>query len=165
MPHLGTYGGHNPEVSDREACASLYVAVNILTHHDGIRHSGLEGRSSTTARGLCVLIACTLQQFLQNPPPDHTVDTEALSNFVDSFSFSEVRKRTLQSRFCSVLCDTTSDQDTLLNCGCHMSHVPICVICPVDGRHLAYLPLKGGLYCAPQPHGTLLEETPRAKPP
>ena len=35
----------------------------------------------------------------------------------DSFSFSEIRKRTLQSRFCSVLCDTTSDQDTLLNCG------------------------------------------------
>ena len=32
----------NPRYSDWEACASLYVAVDILTHHDGIRHSGLE---------------------------------------------------------------------------------------------------------------------------
>jgi len=42
---------------------------------------------------------------------------EALSGLADNFSFSEIRKRTLQSRFCVVLCDTTSDQDTLLNCG------------------------------------------------
>ncbi len=40
-----------------------------------------------------------------------------LADLAESFSFSEVRKRTLQSRFCSVLCDTTSDQDTLLSCG------------------------------------------------
>jgi hypothetical protein len=93
------------------------VAVDILTHHDGIRHSGLEGQSSTTARGLVVLIACRLQQLLQNPPTDHTVDLEALSDLVDNFSFSEVCKRTLHSHFCSVLCDTTSDQDILLNCG------------------------------------------------
>jgi len=32
-----------PKYSDWKACASLYVAVDILTHHDGIRHSGLEG--------------------------------------------------------------------------------------------------------------------------
>ena len=42
---------------------------------------------------------------------------DALADLVDSFSFSEVRKRTLNSRFCSVLYDTTSDKDTLLNCG------------------------------------------------
>ena len=93
------------------------MAVDILAHHDGIRHSGLEGQSSTTARGLLVFIACRLHQFPQNPPPDHTVDMDALSDLADSFSFSEIRKRTLQSRFCSVLCDTTSDQGTLLNCG------------------------------------------------
>ena len=98
--------------SDWEACASLYVAVGILTHHDGIRHSGLEGRSSTTARGLLVLIACKLQPFLQSSPPNHTVDMDALSDLADSFSFSEIRKRTH-----SVLCDTTSDQDTKLNYG------------------------------------------------
>ena len=27
-----------PKYSDWEACVSLYVAVDILTHHDGIRH-------------------------------------------------------------------------------------------------------------------------------
>ena len=42
---------------------------------------------------------------------------EALSDLVDIFSFNEIRKRTLQSRFCSILRDTTSDQDTLVNCG------------------------------------------------
>ena len=58
-----------------------------------------------------------LHPFLHNPPLEHAVDMEALSDLADNFSFSEIRKRTLQSRFCSVLCDTTSDQDTLLNCG------------------------------------------------
>ena len=42
---------------------------------------------------------------------------DALSDLANKFSFIEIRKRTFQSRFCSVLCDTTSDQDTLLNCG------------------------------------------------
>ncbi len=46
-----------PKYSDWESCASLYVAVDILIHHDdGIRHLGLEGQSATTARGLLVLI-------------------------------------------------------------------------------------------------------------
>ena len=69
-----------PRYSDWEACASLYVAVDILTHHDGIRHSGLEGQSSTIARGQLVLIACMLQEFLQNFSPNHAMDMEALSD-------------------------------------------------------------------------------------
>jgi hypothetical protein len=40
-----------------------------------------------------------------------------MSDLAKRFSFNEVRKRTLQSRFCFVLCETTSDQDTLLNNG------------------------------------------------
>jgi len=76
-----------PKYSDWEACASLYVAVVILTHNDdGIRHSGFESHTSTTARGLLVLIACKLQQFLQNPPTDHAVDIEALSKTVPSLA-------------------------------------------------------------------------------
>jgi hypothetical protein len=42
---------------------------------------------------------------------------EALSELADNFSFREIRMCTLQSRFCAVFCDTTNDQDTLLNCG------------------------------------------------
>jgi len=53
-----------PRYFDWEACASLYVAVDILTHHDGIRHSGLKGHPSNTARGLLFLVACMLRQFL-----------------------------------------------------------------------------------------------------
>jgi hypothetical protein len=45
------------------------------------------------------------------------MDMDAFSDLADIFSFNEIRKRTLQSRFRSVLFDTTSDQDTLLNCG------------------------------------------------
>ena len=84
-----------PKYSDWEACASLYVAVDILTHHDGIRHSGFEGQSSTTARGLLVLIAYKLQQFPRNPPLEHAVDMEALSDLADNFSFNEIQKRSL----------------------------------------------------------------------
>ena len=36
----------SPRFIDWEASSSLFVAVDILTHHDGIRHSGLEGQSS-----------------------------------------------------------------------------------------------------------------------
>jgi hypothetical protein len=106
-----------PKYSDWEACASLYVAADVLTHHDGVRHSGFQGQSSSTARGLLALIACKLQQLLQDPPPDQEVDNEDLADLVDSFSFSKIRKRSLQSPFCSVLCEPTSNLDTLLNCG------------------------------------------------
>ena len=93
------------------------MAVDILTHHDNVRHSGLEGHSSTTTRCLLVIIACRLQQIMQPPPPTHGMDMGPLSDLAESFSFSDIRKRTLQSRFCSVFCDTTSDQGTILNSG------------------------------------------------
>ena len=95
----------------------MYVAVDILTHHDGFRRSGFQDQTSSASRGLLVLIAYMLQQLLQNPPPVNHVDIDALADIAKSFSFSEIRKRTMQSRFCAVLCDTTNDQDTLLNCG------------------------------------------------
>ncbi len=79
------------------ACVSLYISVDILTNNDGIRHFGFEGQLSSTARVLHVLIACGLQHLLEAPPPDHTVDLEAVTELAESFSFSEVRKRTLQS--------------------------------------------------------------------
>lgn len=107
----------SPRITDWEASASLFVAVDILTHNSGIRHSGLEGQSSSTARSLLVLIACRLQQLLRHPSPNPDLDMGNLADLAESSSFSEVRKRTQQSRFCSVLCETTSDQDTLLNSG------------------------------------------------
>ena len=49
-----------PKYADWEACASLFVAIDILTHTDNIRHSGFEGEPESTARGLLVLVACAL---------------------------------------------------------------------------------------------------------
>ena len=46
-----------PKYADWEACASLFVVIDILTHADGIRHSGFEGEPKETARGLLVLVA------------------------------------------------------------------------------------------------------------
>ena len=45
------------------------------------------------------------------------MDFEAMDDLAESFSFSEVHKRILQSRFSSVLCDIACDQYTLFNCG------------------------------------------------
>ena len=58
-----------------------------------------------------------LLQFPRYPPLVHTVDMVALADLAESFSFSKICKRTTQSRFCSVLYDTTNDHDTLFNCG------------------------------------------------
>jgi hypothetical protein len=49
-----------PKYADWEACALLSVAIDILTHADGIRHSGFEREPEETARGLLVLVACAL---------------------------------------------------------------------------------------------------------
>ncbi len=43
---------------------------------------------------------------------------EDQATLADSFSFKEIRKRSLQSHFCFVLCETTNNQDALLNYGC-----------------------------------------------
>jgi hypothetical protein len=50
-----------PRYSDWEACASLFVAIDILTHDDGIRHSSFEGHTIETTRDLLVLVAYALQ--------------------------------------------------------------------------------------------------------
>ncbi len=50
----------SPRITDWEGSASLFVAVDILNYHDNFRHSGMEGQSSNTARGLLVLVACRL---------------------------------------------------------------------------------------------------------
>ncbi len=89
----------------------------MLTQHGGARHSGLEGQSSSTTRGRFVLVACALPLRCMAPLTDHTVDGDTLTDIYQSFFCSEVQKRSIQVQFCSVLCDTITDKDTLLNCG------------------------------------------------
>jgi len=69
------------------------------------------------ARGFLVLVACVIQYLHQTRSDDHAVDLTLLAGLAESFSFGEIRKKSLQTRFCSVVCDTVSAKDTLLNYG------------------------------------------------
>ncbi len=44
------------------------------------------------------------------------MDLTVLENLAESFSFAEIRKRNIQTRFCAVI-EKGSDKDTLENCG------------------------------------------------
>jgi hypothetical protein len=48
---------------------------------------------------------------------DKTLDPSTIEDLKESFSFREIRKRTLHTRFYSVQCDKVNDKNTLLNCG------------------------------------------------
>jgi hypothetical protein len=61
------------------------------------------------------LVACALQVLRHSGTHGSVPDN--IEDLSKNFSFNEVRKRSLQTPFCSVLCDTVSDNDTLLNCG------------------------------------------------
>ena len=67
-----------PKYADWEACVFVFIAIDILNHLDGIRHSGFEGQNSSVARDLLVLVACALQYICTSPPngptyrPRHT---------------------------------------------------------------------------------------------
>ena len=50
-----------PRYSEWEARSSLFVAIDIVTHNNGIRHSGFELQTSETTRGLLVLVAFAIQ--------------------------------------------------------------------------------------------------------
>jgi hypothetical protein len=67
-----------PKYADWEACASLFVAIDIFTHADGIRRSGFEGEPEETAKGLLVLVAYALQ-YLHKRGPQTQTQTPPLS--------------------------------------------------------------------------------------
>ncbi len=45
------------------------------------------------------------------------MDLTLLEGLAESFSFADIRKRNIQTRFCAVICETGSDRDTIENCG------------------------------------------------
>ena len=105
-----------PRYADWEASSFLHVVIDILTHGDGIRHSGFEGQTRETSRSLLVLVACALQ-YMHKSGTSAPLDPSTIEDIADAFSFNEIRKRSLHTRFCSAPCDTVSDKDLLLNCG------------------------------------------------
>ena len=70
------------------------------------------------ARGLLVVVAYALHRmaFLEEESPS-APDLTVLEDLVESFSSSQVKKRNLVAKFCTVLCDTVSDKATLLELG------------------------------------------------
>ena len=69
------------------------------------------------AIGLLVLVACALHHLHITETTNPNIDTSAIADLADSFSFKESQEKTMQTRFCSTLCDTISNKDTLLNSG------------------------------------------------
>jgi len=84
-----------PRYVDWEACASMFVAIDILTHNDGIPYYGFEGETMETARGLLVLVVCALQFLDMKGMADQTLDPSSVEDMAESFSFNEIRKRIL----------------------------------------------------------------------
>jgi hypothetical protein len=81
-----------PKYTDREACASLFVTIDILIHNDGISHSRFEGQTVENARGLLVLVACELQYLHKTGTTDPNVDPTTIEDHADSFSLSKIQK-------------------------------------------------------------------------
>jgi hypothetical protein len=103
--------------ADWEGSSILHIAIDVLTHGDGIRQSGFEGKTLETARGLLIIVACVLRLLEKNGMGDSGLDPSTIEDLADAFSFCEIRKRSLQTRFCAVLCDCVSDKELLSNCG------------------------------------------------
>jgi hypothetical protein len=93
------------------------VAIDILAHVDGIRHSGFEGEPEKTAKGLLILVGCALQYKHKKRTTNPNAYSSTIEELTESFSSSEIKKRTLQTSFCSFLCETVRDKDTLLSYG------------------------------------------------
>jgi hypothetical protein len=97
LPHVGPHRELRPTVCRLGSRASLYVAIDVLTLNDGIRHYGFEGQTTETSRGILVLVVCALQFLRKSGTLGSAPDN--IEDLAESFSFSEVRKRSLQTRF------------------------------------------------------------------
>jgi hypothetical protein len=70
------------------------------------------------AIGLLVVVACALQHLGQSEEiHDPPIDLDVIEELVESFSFSEIKKRSLAAKYCTVLCESVSDKTTLLEIG------------------------------------------------
>ncbi len=68
------------------------MAIEILTHNDGIRHSGFEGQTVETTTCLLILVACALQYQHKTGTNDLNVDPVTIEDLADNFSSSEIQK-------------------------------------------------------------------------
>ena len=69
-------------------------------------------------RGLLVVVACALQHLGQSEEVhDPPIDQGVIEELMESFSFSEIKKRSLEAKYCTILCESVSDKTTLLELG------------------------------------------------
>ena len=106
-----------PQYADWEGSCILHTSIDVLTHGDGIRHSGFEGQTLETTKGLLVIVTCTLRLLQKTGMGDSRLDPSTIEDLADAFSFCEIRKRSLQTRFCTILCDCVNDKDLMSNNG------------------------------------------------
>ena len=107
-----------PRYKAWETEASLFVTIDVLDNHTCIRHAALEGHTAVAVSGLLVIVTCAVH-ILADTAEDResTLDPTTLEGLVESFSFSEIRKKSLVPKFCTFLCDTVNDKTTLLEIG------------------------------------------------
>jgi len=78
-----------PNYVNWEAFASPFVAIDILTYDDGIRHFGFEVELVETDKGLLVLVACALQYLHKSGATDPNTNYYTIEDLADNFSFNE----------------------------------------------------------------------------
>jgi hypothetical protein len=95
----------------------MYDSIDVLVNNTRIKNP-LRGYTAIQARDLLVIVACALLHlaFLKEDTPS-APDSFSLEDLARSFSFSEFQKRSLDAKFCTVLCDTVSDKANLLELG------------------------------------------------
>ncbi len=104
-----------PRYKAWEAEASLFVTMDVLDNHTGVRYVALEGHTAVATRKLLDLVAGALHHLAHiAEDTEPTLDPTTLEDLVESSSFSEIKKRSLAAKFCTVLCDTVNDKTTLL---------------------------------------------------
>jgi hypothetical protein len=70
-----------------------------MDNHTGIRYPALEGHTTVAARGLMVVVACALQHLGQSEEEhDPPIDQNVIEELMESFSFSEIKKRSLTAK-------------------------------------------------------------------
>ena len=54
--------------------------------------------------GLLILVTCALQYLHKKGTTNPNTDSSTTEESTESFTFNEIQKRTMQTKFCSALC-------------------------------------------------------------
>ncbi len=86
-----------PKNAEWEGSCILHTSIDVLTHGDGVRHSGFEGHTLETTRGLLVIVACALRLLQKTWMGVSNLDPYTIEDLADAFSFCEIRKKSIST--------------------------------------------------------------------